>query len=109
MNVAINSPIFAHLASADLSELGRIFGRVYVRFANSTNSQNELDASGESEAECASMKRETNGATTCEAHASATAREMTANERLDHAAETGKRVRCTECEPQPRRIQECAR
>lgn len=99
----IDSPIFAHLASADLAQLGRIFGIAYVRFASSTNSRNELDASGESEAQCADMKREPNGTHACAAHATPAAREITADERVDYAAETGEPVRCATCSSEAKR------
>lgn len=93
-----DSPIFAHIASQELAELGRILGRAYVRFSHGQNSQNELDEVPEVEASCVPMKIEPNGTHTCAAHASPSAREMTANERLDHAAETGEPVRCERCD-----------
>ena len=99
----IDSPIFAPLASQDLAQLARIFARAYVRFSTAQNSQNELDDVGEDEASCAGMKIETNGTHACNAHATDSAREMTANERLDHAAETGEPVRCMQCAVEAKR------
>jgi len=104
------SPILAHLASQDLAQLARIFARAYVRFSAS---RNQLDDVGDDEASCAGMKIETNGTHACNAHATDSAREMTANERLDHAAETGEPVRCMRCDldeqPQPRCRKEAKR
>jgi hypothetical protein len=103
MSTGLDSPILADLASQDLAQLAQIFARAYVRFSACQNSQNELDDVGDDEASCAGMKIEPNGAHACAAHATDSAREMTANERLDHAAETGEPVRCAQCAAEAKR------
>lgn len=87
------SAFLTDLASADLANLGDIFATAYLRW----NSQNSVDEVGEVEAQCVGMKIEPDGRHACVAHASQAAREMTANERLDHMAETGTPPRCEKC------------
>jgi hypothetical protein len=108
------SPMLAHLASADLAEMARIFACAYLRLGRGgeaepkqSNSRNQLAKSRGFEAPCVhapngagahDMKIEPNGDYACGTHASPSAREMTANERLDYMAEVGCAPRCALCE-----------